>query len=124
RPRKDFHLVCLFVGGGELALAGAAAVELGLDLLFGYGQAPRAAVHYHADALAVAFSESGNAEKRTVIAGHVSWAGGCGCSCCVTCYIRYSSTKWARRPRIYPQRSDKLGRPAPTTSISYHKSEP
>ena len=66
--REDFAAVEFLARGDDFALAGAAAVEVLLDIFRGEGQAGRAAVDDNADAAAVAFTPCGNAEQLTPLA--------------------------------------------------------
>lgn len=60
---KDGDRVALFALGGDFALAGAAAIQLYLDLLFGDLEAWGAPVNNATDAASVAFAPGCNTEK-------------------------------------------------------------
>jgi hypothetical protein len=58
RARLDFHAVLFIARGGDGGLAGAAARQLGLDVLFCEGEEGRHAVDDDADGEAVRFAIS------------------------------------------------------------------
>ena len=60
---EDAHRIRLLPLGGEFGLAGAAAIEIGLDVGFAQRQAGRAAVDDAADGRTVAFAPRGDAEE-------------------------------------------------------------
>src|SRR3990167_8401728 len=60
---EDFHRVGLVALGHELAGAGAAAVQIGLDVGLGQGHAGRATVDHAANGRAVGFTEVGDAKQ-------------------------------------------------------------
>ena len=60
---EDLDGVRLLAGGDDAGLAGAAAVEVGLDVRLRQGDARRAAVEDDADAASVGFAPGGDAEK-------------------------------------------------------------
>ena len=66
----DFGHVVFFARRGDLALAGAAAVQLMLDVLDAERDFGRAAVHDDADAGAVGFTPGADAEKCAEVARH------------------------------------------------------
>ena len=61
--REDLDLVVLLARRGNVALARAAAVEVGLDIVGGQRQPRRAAVDHDAHGRPVAFAPGGDAEK-------------------------------------------------------------
>ena len=67
---EDLDAIVLLAGGGDLALSGLAAVELGLDGLLIQGQSGRAAIHDHPHPAAVGFAEGADAEKLAEAAAH------------------------------------------------------
>src|SRR5690606_30531565 len=68
--REDADLVGLLARRGDLALARAAAVELGLDVGLAQRQARRAAVDDDADAASVAFAPGADGEELAENVGH------------------------------------------------------
>jgi len=60
--REDFHRIGLVALGHVAAGAGAAAVQVGLDVRFGERHARRAAVDHAANGRAVGFTEIGDCE--------------------------------------------------------------
>ncbi len=67
---KDLALVGLLARGDDVALAGAAAVEVWLDVGLGKRQPRRAAINHHANAPAMGFPPGGNAEYFSEVARH------------------------------------------------------
>ena len=67
---EDFAAVEFLARGDDVALAGAAAVEVELDVFCGEGESGWAAVDDDADATAVAFTPCGNSEELAPLTGH------------------------------------------------------
>ena len=67
---KDLDGIGLLARRGDVTLAWAPAVELGLDFSGGYWQARRAAVDDNADGGTVAFAPGGDAENMAKTVGH------------------------------------------------------
>ena len=67
---EDARGVGLVARGDDVALAGAAAVEIALDVGLGEREARRDAVDDHADAAAVGFAPGGDAEGVAELRGH------------------------------------------------------
>ena len=60
---ENFHRIGFLALGDEFALAGTAAVQIGLDVGFGQRDAGRAAIHHAADRRPMAFAKGGDAEQ-------------------------------------------------------------
>ena len=67
---EDLDGVGFLAGGDDAGLAGAASVEVGLDVGFGEFDAGRASVNYDAYATAVGFAPSGDAEEMSEGVAH------------------------------------------------------
>src|SRR5262249_5549782 len=74
-PGDDAHGVGLLARGDEAALAGGAAVELGLDVGLGERQQRRAAVHHRPDAPSVRLPPGRHAEELSEGVAHAASAG-------------------------------------------------
>ena len=70
--RQDLHAVGFAALAGMARLAGAAAVQVHLDVVFDQGDARRHAIDDAADGRAMAFTEGGEAEQMAEgVGGHV-----------------------------------------------------
>src|SRR5205807_1104161 len=94
------HLVAFLALGGDSALAGAAAVQLDLDVRLGKGNAGRAAVHDAADGRTVGFAPGRKAEDGAEgAAGHTALFYQPGAAECWRPVSRYEDYRGAFRDR-------------------------
>src|SRR5579872_4932514 len=66
---QDAHFVGFLALRGEARLAGSAAIQPGLDIHLGQGEAWRAAIDHAADSGSVAFAPGGDTEQMAEAVG-------------------------------------------------------
>jgi hypothetical protein len=69
-PGENFTLIRFLTGGGDLALAGATAIQFALDLVLGNFEAGRAPVNDHPNPSPMGFPEGGDPEKLSEGVAH------------------------------------------------------